>query len=183
MSEPARDLAHVSAVELFTPVLEDSVRFFADLMAMEEVGRRDDSVYLHAWDDYEAFTVKLTARDRAGIGRTWLRARSPEALARRAEAIEAGRSRLPVRAGSPAEPHRTLQRGRPAAARPRPRDAHLDRGGTREGPGLGPQDDRVVPHPRDATGALILTPPRSGSGTRPRSGRRRWPSSVDVRRP
>jgi catechol 2,3-dioxygenase len=89
MTEPVRDLAHVSAVELFTPVLEDSVRFFADLMAMEEVGRRDDSVYLHAWDDYETFTVKLTARDRAGIGRTWLRARSPEALARRAEAIEA----------------------------------------------------------------------------------------------
>jgi catechol 2,3-dioxygenase len=89
MTEPVRDLAHVSAVERVTPVLEDSVRFFADLMAMEEVGRRDDSVYLHAWDDYETFTVKLTARDRAGIGRTWLRARSPEALARRAEAIEA----------------------------------------------------------------------------------------------
>lgn len=89
MTERLRDVAHVSAVELFTPVLEDSVRFFTDQMAMEVVDRRGDSVYLHTWDDYEKFSLKLTGSATSGIGRTWLRARSPEALERRVAAIEA----------------------------------------------------------------------------------------------
>src|SRR5262245_51229832 len=57
-------------------------------MALEVVDRRGDSVYLHTWDDYEAFTVKVTAAGTAGIGRTWLRAASPEALRRRVQVIE-----------------------------------------------------------------------------------------------
>ncbi|MFI1994867.1 VOC family protein [Actinoplanes sp. NPDC020271] len=89
MAERLRDIAHVSAVELFTPVLDDSVRFFTDCMAMEVVDRRGDSVYLHTWDDYERFSLKITGTATSGIGRTWLRARSPEALERRVAAIEA----------------------------------------------------------------------------------------------
>ncbi|GLW33147.1 VOC family protein [Actinoplanes regularis] len=88
MTERLRDVAHVSAVELFTPVLDDTVRFFTDQMAMEVVDRRGDSVYLHTWDDYEMFSVKVTASRSSGIGRSWLRARSPEALERRVEQIE-----------------------------------------------------------------------------------------------
>ena len=84
----ARDIAHVSAVELYTAVPEETVRFFADLMAMEVVERAGDSVYLHSWDDYERHTVKVTAHQTSGIGRTWLRAASPEALQRRVAAIE-----------------------------------------------------------------------------------------------
>jgi catechol 2,3-dioxygenase len=83
-----RDIAHVSSVELFSTVPDETVRFFDDLMAMEVVDRRGDSVYLHAWDDYERFTVKVTARDTSGIGRTWLRAHSPEALQHRVGVIE-----------------------------------------------------------------------------------------------
>jgi len=85
----SRDIAHVGSVELFTPTFDESRSFFVDLMAMDEVGRRGDSVYLHAWDDYEQFTVKLTARDTAGIGRTYLRAAGPAALERRVERLEA----------------------------------------------------------------------------------------------
>lgn len=84
-----RDLAHVGSVELFTPTFEESRAFFLDLMAMDEVGRRGDSVYLHAWDDYERFTVKLTAHETSGIGRTYLRAAGPMGLQRRVEALEA----------------------------------------------------------------------------------------------
>ncbi|HUG31690.1 MAG TPA: VOC family protein [Acidimicrobiia bacterium] len=84
----SRDIAHVASVELFTPTFEESLSFFIDLMAMDEVGRRGDSVYLHAWDDYERFTIKLTARDTAGIGRTYLRAAGPDALQRRVEILE-----------------------------------------------------------------------------------------------
>jgi catechol 2,3-dioxygenase len=84
-----RDIAHLSAVELYSPVLEETVRFFEGPMAMEVVARRADSVYLHTWDDYESFSVKVTGHHTSGIGRTWLRAASPEALDRRVTAIEA----------------------------------------------------------------------------------------------
>lgn len=83
-----RDLAHVGSVELFTPAPADSLAFFVDILAMEQVGERGDSVYLHAWDDYETFTVKLTARDRSGVGRTYLRAAGSGSLAKAVERLE-----------------------------------------------------------------------------------------------
>ncbi|GAA0820162.1 VOC family protein [Streptosporangium amethystogenes subsp. fukuiense] len=73
-SEAFRDIAHVGSVELFTSVPEETRDFFVDLMAMKEVHREGDSIYLHSWDDYERYTVKVTGRDRAGVGRTFLRA-------------------------------------------------------------------------------------------------------------
>lgn len=91
-SPRARDIAHVGSVELFTPTFEESRSFFIDLMAMDQVGRRGDSVYLHAWDDYERFTIKLTGRETAGIGRTYLRAAGPASLQRRVEALQDARS-------------------------------------------------------------------------------------------
>lgn len=84
----SRDIAHVGSVELFTPNFEESYSFFVDLMAMDETGKRGDSVYLHAWDDYERFSIKLTASDTSGIGRTYLRAAGPAALERRVEVLE-----------------------------------------------------------------------------------------------
>jgi catechol 2,3-dioxygenase len=84
-----RDIAHLSSVELYTAEPEQTARFFEDLMAMQVVDRRGDSVYLHSWDDYERFTVKVTGHATSGIGRTWLRAASAEALARRVAALEA----------------------------------------------------------------------------------------------
>ncbi|SHN74649.1 VOC family protein [Cryptosporangium aurantiacum] len=89
-TERVRDLAHVGSVELFTPTPEESRAFFVDLLGMSESGRQGDSVYLHAWDDYERFTVKLTASSTSGIGRTYVRAASPQALERRAAQIGTG---------------------------------------------------------------------------------------------
>jgi catechol 2,3-dioxygenase len=86
--ERSRDIAHLGAAELLTTAPDQTVDFFVRLMGMSEVGRKGDSVYLHAWDDYEAFTVKVTAARQSGIGRTWLRAGGPDALARRVAIIE-----------------------------------------------------------------------------------------------
>lgn len=83
------DLAHVGYVELFSPRPDESLRFFTELLSLEESGRDDESVYLRAFDDYEVFSVKLTARDRAGIGRVGLRTVDPHALQRRVDAVEA----------------------------------------------------------------------------------------------
>src|SRR4051812_42669848 len=77
-----RDIAHVGPIELHTPVLEESVDFFVRIMGLRAVHRDAVSVFLHTWDDYQSWTVRLIQRDRAGIGRTYLRAASPEALQR-----------------------------------------------------------------------------------------------------
>ncbi|MEN3360815.1 MAG: catechol 2,3-dioxygenase [Mycobacteriales bacterium] len=83
-----RDIAHVGPIELYTPVLEESRDFFVRLMALREVHRDQNSVYLHAWDDYQAWSVRLVQRASAGIGRTYLRAASPQAVGRLAHAVD-----------------------------------------------------------------------------------------------
>ena len=77
-----RDIAHIGPVELYTPVLEESRDFFVDVLSLREVHRDDTSVYLHTWDDYQSWTVRLIQRGHAGIGRTYLRASGPRALER-----------------------------------------------------------------------------------------------------
>lgn len=83
------DVAHLANVELLTPTFERSLWFFRDLLAMRVVAEEEGCAYLRTWDEYERFTVKLTAADRAGIGVTEFRATSQEALERRVAAIEA----------------------------------------------------------------------------------------------
>lgn len=84
-----RDIAHVGSVELYTPVIDETRDFFVDLMGMDQIAEKDDSVYVHAWDDYELFTIKLTSRDRSGVGRTYLRTSSQEALDRTISRLQA----------------------------------------------------------------------------------------------
>jgi catechol 2,3-dioxygenase len=55
---------------------------------MTESGRQGDSVYLRGWDDYERYSLKLTASPKAGIGHMAFRARSRQALERRAVALK-----------------------------------------------------------------------------------------------
>lgn len=59
--EPVFDLAHLAHVELLTPKLEQSRRFFVDVMGMVESDRGGDSVYLRGWDDYEHHSLQLIA--------------------------------------------------------------------------------------------------------------------------
>ena len=82
------DLSHMGAIELFTPKFDESLHFFRDLLAMREVARIGDSAYLRCWDDYQQYSLKLTASDTNGVGRTLFRTSSEEALQRRVAAIE-----------------------------------------------------------------------------------------------
>jgi catechol 2,3-dioxygenase len=86
--EPIYDLAHLAHVEMLTPKPDESLRFFIDVMGMQESGRQGDSVYLRSWDDYEHHTLKLTAAEKPGMGHFAFRARSPQALERRVAALE-----------------------------------------------------------------------------------------------
>jgi catechol 2,3-dioxygenase len=83
------DIAHLGHVELLTPKPEASLRFFVDVMGMTESGRQGDSVFLRGFDDYETYSLQLTASTTSGLGHAAFRARSPQALARRVAALRA----------------------------------------------------------------------------------------------
>ena len=85
----AFDVAHIGNIELLTPKFDESLWFFRDLLAMRVVEEAEGSVYLRTWDEYQRYTIKLTASDAAGVGRTNFRTTSQDALDRRVAAIEA----------------------------------------------------------------------------------------------
>jgi catechol 2,3-dioxygenase len=86
--EPVFDLAHLGHTELLTPRPDESLKFFVDVMGMTVSGRKGESVYLRGWDDYERYSLKLTASKTSGMEHMALRARSPQALERRVAALQ-----------------------------------------------------------------------------------------------
>jgi catechol 2,3-dioxygenase len=86
--EPILDIAHLGHIELLTPKPDESLHFFVNILGMTESGRQGDSVYLRGWDDYERYSLKLTASHTSGLGHKALRARSPQALERRVAALK-----------------------------------------------------------------------------------------------
>jgi len=100
MPEPITDIAHLGHVELLTPKPEESLRFFVDVMGMTESGRQGDSVFLRGWDDYETYSLMLTAAPQPGLGHAAWRTRSPQALARRVAALRAAGTEVAAHADS-----------------------------------------------------------------------------------
>jgi catechol 2,3-dioxygenase len=86
--EPIMDIAHLGHLEVLSPKPEESLRFFVDVLGMTESGRTGDSVYLRAFDDYERYSLKLSASKSSGLGHAAFRTRSRQALARRVAALE-----------------------------------------------------------------------------------------------
>jgi catechol 2,3-dioxygenase len=88
-NEPIHDIAHLGRVELWTPKLERSLWYFRDVLGMEPVYTQGQTVYLRAYGDYAATTFKLTEAEAPGVACVSWRAVSPQALQRRARALEA----------------------------------------------------------------------------------------------
>jgi catechol 2,3-dioxygenase len=88
LPEPIYDIAHLGHVEILTPKFDESCKFFIDVMGMTQSGEKGDSVYLRGWDDYERYSLKLTASKTSGLGHCAFRTRSPRALDRRAAALK-----------------------------------------------------------------------------------------------
>jgi catechol 2,3 dioxygenase len=86
--EPILDIAHLGHLEMLTPKFEESARFFIDVMGMTQSGAQGDSIYLRGWDDYERYSLKLTASKTSGMAHVAFRTRSPQALERRAAALK-----------------------------------------------------------------------------------------------
>ncbi|HLI87042.1 MAG TPA: catechol 2,3-dioxygenase [Ktedonobacteraceae bacterium] len=88
IQEPIRDLAHLGHFEIYTPKPDESLWFFKHVFGMQETNREGRSVYLRAWGDYDHCTLKLTEAKQAGLGHVGWRTYSPQALERRAQALE-----------------------------------------------------------------------------------------------
>ena len=124
------DIAHLGAVELLTPALDDSAWYFRDVLGMEIVHADMPSVHLRGYGDHVTTTLTLTSAARPGVGRISWRAASPAALARRVAAIEAvglgegwndgdvGRVRSTASATPMAMPWRSITRSRLTRRRP-----------------------------------------------------------------
>ncbi len=82
-AEPIMDVAHLGHVELLTPKPQESLAFFRDILGMTVSGTEGDSVFLRGWDDYETYSLQLTAATNSGLGHAAFRTRSPQALERR----------------------------------------------------------------------------------------------------
>src|SRR6478609_9986087 len=87
-TEPLHDVARIGHAELLTPKPDESLRFFVDVLGMEEEAREGRSVYLRGWGDYLRYSLKLTEAPHGGLGHIALRTWSPAALERRVAAIE-----------------------------------------------------------------------------------------------
>jgi catechol 2,3-dioxygenase len=76
-TEPIYDIAHLGHVEILTPKFDDSCKFFIDVLGMTRSGEKGDSVYLRGWDDYERYSLKLTASKTSGLGHCAFRSPQP----------------------------------------------------------------------------------------------------------
>jgi catechol 2,3-dioxygenase len=81
-------VAHIGHVELRTQTPDESLRFFVDVLGMEEEAREGQSVFLRSWGDYQRYCLKLTEAAQGGLEHTALRTWSAGELERLAASIE-----------------------------------------------------------------------------------------------
>src|SRR5207245_2350127 len=59
---------------------EGSLRFFRDVLGLEEAGREGQSVHLRAWGEHHLSSLTLTEAARPGLGHAGWRSTGPEEL-------------------------------------------------------------------------------------------------------
>ena len=82
-------LSQLAHVEILTPAPEESLRFFTDVLGLEESGREGGSVFLRGWGERFFHSLQLTEGDQPGLGHIAWRAEGPEDLQRAVERLEA----------------------------------------------------------------------------------------------
>jgi catechol 2,3-dioxygenase len=88
-----RLIAHLAHVEVFTPRPDDSLRFYTEVLGLEETTREGQSVYLRGWGEWSHHSLQLTEAPEPGLGhigwRTWS-AEDLETAIARVDAEDAG---------------------------------------------------------------------------------------------
>ena len=87
-TEPLFDIAQLGHLEIYSPKLEESVKFFHEILGMTVVHEDGKSVYMRAYEDIYHNTLKITAHDDAGVAHIGFRTTSENALHRRIEELE-----------------------------------------------------------------------------------------------
>src|SRR5262249_53099374 len=82
-------ISHLAHAEIITPKLEESVKFFKEVMGLEESGREGQSVYLRCWGDYYHHSLVLTEGPQPALGHIGWRTHGPEELESAVQQIEA----------------------------------------------------------------------------------------------
>jgi catechol 2,3-dioxygenase len=77
---PDRLLSQLAHVEVLTPTPEESLRFYTDVLGLEESGRDGQSVFLRGWGERFFHSLQLTEGVRPGLGHIAWRAQGPEQL-------------------------------------------------------------------------------------------------------
>ena len=72
--------AHLAHVEVLTPDPEASLRWYADVLGLEETEREGQSVFLRGWGEWNHHSLKLTEAAQPGLGHVGWRAWSAEHL-------------------------------------------------------------------------------------------------------
>jgi catechol 2,3-dioxygenase len=86
---PTRLLSQLAHVEILTPRPDESLRFFTQVLGLEESGRSGQSVYLRGWGEFLHHSLQLTEAEQPGLGHIAWRADGAEQLQQAVERIEA----------------------------------------------------------------------------------------------
>lgn len=77
---PERLLSQLAHVEVLTPVPEESLRFYTDVLGLEVSGQEGRSVFLRGWGEWFHHSIQLTEAPQVGLGHIGWRADGPEQL-------------------------------------------------------------------------------------------------------
>jgi catechol 2,3-dioxygenase len=84
-----RLLSQLAHVEVLTPTPEESLRFYTDVLGLEESGREGQSVFLRGWGERFYHSLQLTESEAPGLGHIGWRAQGAEELQAAVDRVEA----------------------------------------------------------------------------------------------
>jgi len=82
-------ISQLSHVELLTPKIDKSLRFFTEILGLTETARKGRSVYLRAWRNFFHHDLVLTEGDQPRLGHIGWRAAGADALKTAVQRLEA----------------------------------------------------------------------------------------------
>ncbi|HEY1777214.1 MAG TPA: VOC family protein [Solirubrobacteraceae bacterium] len=84
-----RLLSQLAHVEMVSPTASESLRFYTEILGLEESGSSGASVYLRGWGDWFHHTLQLTEGPGPALGHIAWRAAGPEQLEQAVALVEA----------------------------------------------------------------------------------------------
>jgi catechol 2,3-dioxygenase len=85
---PNRLLSQLAHVEVLTPTPEESLRFYTDVLGLQESAREGQSVYLRGWGERFLHSLQLTESAAPGLGHIGWRTQGPEQLQEAASRVD-----------------------------------------------------------------------------------------------